>query len=391
MRTPSPRGTGGFACPSLRRTWAVARKEGLHILRDTRSLIGALALPLVMLLMFGYGLSLDVDRVPTLIYDLDRSVESRALRARFEASRYFQVLGAAPDYAAIQRAIDRNRALVAIVIPTDYSVKLAQGQPAEVQVLIDGSDSNTASIALGYAESVLRGHSASLRARALDRLGGAELKIPVEPRLRIWYNSELKSRNYIVPGLIAVILQIIAALITSLTIAREWESGAMEQLLSTPLRPAELVLGKLAAFFAIGLADTLIAILAGVLIFRVPLRGDPLLLLAASCVFMFGTLCWGIFVSAMARSQLLAFQAGILSSFLPALLLSGFIFAIENMPRPIQVITYVVPARYFVTTLKGIVLKGVGLEVLGGDVLFLAAFAALIFALTTRSVGRRLA
>jgi ABC-2 type transport system permease protein len=375
----------------LRRTLAVARKEGLHILRDPRSLTMALAVPLVMLLMFGYALSLDVDRVPTLIYDLDRSPESRALTELFRGSRYFHILGAAPDYAAIQGAIDRDRALMAVVIPADYAARLRQNRAAEVQVLLDGSDSNTAAIALGYAEALLQGHSARLRARALDRLGGAEFKPPVEPRLRVWYNSELKSRNYIVPGLIAVILQIIAALLTSLTIAREWETGTMEQLLSTPLRPAELVLGKMLAFFTIGLADTLIAILTGVVIFRVPLRGDPLLLLATSCIFMFGALGWGVLVSAMARAQLLAYQVGLLTSFLPALLLSGFIFAIENMPDVVQGVTYIVPSRYFVTALKGIFLKGVGLEVLGVEILFLIAFAALVFAVATRRVGRRLA
>jgi len=376
---------------SLRRTWAVARKELLHIVRDPRSLGLALAVPLLMLLLFGYGLTLDVDRVPTLIHDLDHSPESRALAALFEGSRFFHVLGVARDYGDIQRAIDRDRCLVAVVIPHDYSANLRQDRTAEVQVLLDGSDSNTAAIALGYAEAVLRGHSAALRARALDRKGGLEFKAPVEPRLRVWYNSELKSRNYIVPGLIAVILQIIAALLTSLTIAREWETGTMEQLLSTPLRPAELVLGKLAAFFGVGLADTLIGILTGVLVFRVPLRGDPLLLLVTSCVFMFGALGWGILISALTRSQLLAYQAGMLSSFLPALLLSGFIFAIENMPPVIQVVTRIVPARYVVTMMKGIFLKGVGLEVLAVELAFLAAFAVLVFAIATRKVGRKLA
>lgn len=376
---------------SVRRTLAVARKEGLHILRDPRSLAMALAVPLVMLLMFGYALSLDVDRVPTLIYDLDHSPESRALAELFRGSRYFHILGEARDYAAIQDAIDRNRALAAVVIPADYAARLRQNRVAEVQVLLDGSDSNTAAIALGYAEAVLQEHSARLRARALDRLGGADLKPPVEPRLRVWYNSELKSRNYIVPGLIAVILQIIAALLTSLTLAREWETGTMEQLLSTPLRPAELVLGKMLAFFTVGLADTIIAILTGVVIFRVPLRGDPLLLLGTSCIFMFGALGWGVLVSAMARAQLLAYQVGLLTSFLPALLLSGFIFAIENMPDVVQAVTYIVPSRYFVTGLKGIFLKGAGLKVLGVELLFLTAFAALVFLVATRRVGRRLA
>ncbi len=376
---------------SLRRTWAMTRKEALHILRDPRSLLMALAVPLLMLLLYGYGLTLDVDRVPTLVYDADRSPESRELLARFGSSRYFRILGAARDYADIQRAMDRDRCLIALVIPDNFSQELRRDRQAEVQVLVDGSDSNTASIALAYAETVLQFHSAALRARALDRKGGGEFKIPVEARPRVWYNSELKSRNYIVPGLIAVILQIIAALLTSLTIAREWEMGTMEQLLSTPLRPAELVLGKLLAFFGVGLADTLIAILAAVLVFGVPLRGSPPLLLLTSCMFLFGALCWGILISALARSQVLAFQMGLLTSFLPALILSGFIFAIETMPKVIQVVTYIVPSRYFVTSLKGIFLKGVGWEVLGADLAFLAAFAALVFLIATRRLKRRLA
>jgi drug efflux transport system permease protein len=213
----------------------------------------------------------------------------------------------------------------------------------------------------------------------------------VEPQLRVWYNSELKSKNYIVPGLIAVILMIISALLTSLTIAREWEMGTMEQILSTPLRAEELVLGKMSAFFAVGLVDALIAVAIGVFVFGVPLRGSFWLLFATTCVFLFGALCWGILLSALARSQLLAFQMGIISSFLPAFLLSGFIFSIENMPRVVQVLSHIVPARYFVTLLKGIFLKGVGTYVLWAEIAFLMFYCALVFFGSTRKVGSRLA
>jgi len=207
--------------------------------------------------------------------------------------------------------------------------------------------------------------------------------------VRVLYNNDLKSRNYIVPGLIAVILMIISALLTSLTIAREWESGTMEQLLSTPVRPLELLLGKLGAFFVLGLADTLIAIVVGVWVFDVPLRGSPLLLFFTSCLFLFGALCWGIFISTVTRSQLVAFQVSILSSFLPAFLLSGFVYSIENMPVVIQVITYIVPARYFVTMLKGIFLKGVGLEILWLELLLLAIYAAGLLVVATRKLREK--
>lgn len=300
---------------NTRRTWTVARKEFLHIVRDTRSLVMALAVPLLMLLLFGYALTLDVDRIPTLIYDADQSPESRELIARFQGSRYFDMLGATTDYRTIQDEIDRDRCLLGVVIPPDYSRDLHSAEEAHVQLLLDGSDANTASLALGYANALIQGYNRQIRARALNRRGGGELIIPVTGQLRIWYNSELESKNYVVPGLIAVILMIIAALMTSLAIAREWESGTMEQLLSTPLRATELVLGKMLAFFCLGVTDMLIAILVGILIFQVPLRGSFVFLIVTSCVFLVGALFWGVLISASTKSQLVAYQMGMLSSF----------------------------------------------------------------------------
>jgi drug efflux transport system permease protein len=373
------------------RTYAVAKKEFLHIVRDPRSLALALGLPLVLLLLFGYALTLDVDHIPTLVYDADKSPQSRELAQRFQGSRYFQILGWVDDYNAIERKIDSDECLLGVVIPHDYSRKLLSGEEAEVQLLLDGSDSNTASIALGYAEAMLQTYALELGSVALNRRGGGQLSPRVEPRLRVWYNSELKSKNYIVPGLIAVILMIIAALLTSLTIAREWEIGTMEQLLSTPLRPAELVLGKLAAFFGLGLIDMVISVVVGVFIFRVPLRGNAFFLFFTGCVFLFGALCWGIMLSAVTRSQLLAYQLGMLSSFLPAFILSGFIYSIENMPVVIQIVTHVFPARYFVTILKGVFLKGVGMQVLWAEVTFLFIYAGIVFLLATRKLKQKLA
>ncbi len=376
---------------NLRRTRAVARKEILHVLRDPRSLIMALAIPLVMLLLFGYALSLDVDRIPSLVVDADRSPESRALIERFRGSRYFQILGFVDDSSVLEREIERNRVLMGLVIPRGYSRALLSGEEASIQVLVDGSDSNTASIAVGYVEALVATYALELRAAALERGGSGPLRPPVEPRLRVWYNSDLKSKNYIVPGLIAVIMMIIAALLTSLTIAREWETGTMEQLLSTPVTPAELVLGKMTAYFAIGMSDMALAVSVGVFLFSVPLRGSVLLLLVTSGIFLFGALCWGILLSALARSQLLAYQMGMITSFLPAFLLSGFIFAIENMPTAVQLVTTLVPARYFITVLKGIFLKGIGFPLLVGEVAFLLAYATVVFFLATRKVKQKIA
>ncbi len=351
----------------------------------------ALALPLILLLLFGYALTLDVDRIQTLIYDQDRSPESRALIEAFEGSRYFEVTGLVSDYRTIEEKIDRNECLLAIIIPHSYSRNLLSGEQVSIQLILDGSDSNTASIAKGYAEGLVEAYALELRSRAMNQAVGGRAAPPVEARLRVWYNSELQSKNYIVPGLIAVILMIIAALLTSLTIAREWETGTMEQLISTPVRPSELILGKMAAFFAIGLADLAIAIGVGLLIFRVPFRGNALFLVVTSCIFLFGALMWGIFISAVARSQLLAYQMSLVSSFLPAFLLSGFIYSIENMPVVIQVITHIVPARYFVTILKGIFLKGIGPEVLWSEVGFLILYAGVIGAVAARKLRQKLA
>jgi ABC-2 type transport system permease protein len=376
---------------SFRRTRAMFRKELRHIVRDARSLALALALPMIMLLLFGYALSLDVDRIPTLVYDADGTPASRAVAREFQGSRFFDVRGFADSYAPLERAIDRNRILMGVAIPRGFGERVASGRRAEVQILLDGSDSNTASIALGYAQTLVRNYALVLRSKVQERMGGGRLEPPVDARLRVWYNSSLESKNYVVPGLIAVVLMIIAALLTSLTIAREWEMGTMEQLLSTPLRPAEAVLGKMAAYFVVGVADGVIALLVGLVVFHVPFRGSPWLLMVSGVVFLCGMLFWGIFISAVSRTQAQAYQMGVLSTFLPGFLLSGFVYSIETMPPVIRAITYIVPARYFVTTLKGIFLKGVGLEVLWGELVFLAAFAAVIFLLATRKLRQRLA
>lgn len=375
---------------SYRRLRAVFIKELHHITRDPLSLGMALAVPVMMLVLFGYALSLDVDQIPVLIYDQSQTEASRDLIQQFQASRYFDVIGFTGGYPAIERGIDTGKALMGVVIPIDYSRNAGLGGNTPVQILLDGSDSNTASIALGYAEGVTQAYSLELRSQMQNRRAGGGAAAPlVQAQTRVWYNSSLESKNYVVPGLIAVILQIIAALLTSLTIAREWEMGTMEQILSTPLRPAEMVLGKMFAYFVVGLADSVIAVLVGVFIFHVPLRGSLPLLAFSTCIFLFGALFWGIFISAAARNQLQAYQMGLLSSFLPGFLLSGFIYSIETMPKPIQVITYLVPSRYFVTILKDVFLKGVGVQVVGAELGLLSLYAALVFLFAVRKLNQK--
>ena len=374
---------------SLRRTRAIARKEMLHILRDSRSLFAALLQPLVMLLIFGWALSLDVDRIPTFVYDLDQSPQSRDLVKDFRGSRYFQVVEEVHSYRPIEQAIDRRKCLLGVVIPVEFAKDISLQQPAQVQLLIDGSDSNTAAIAQGYAESIVSLYSQRLQAPVQTAAG----RVPagVIPDVRVWYNPDLLSGNFIVPGLIVVIVMIIAANLGSLTVAREWENGTMEQLLSTPARPSEIALGKLSAYFVVGAADMVIALVVGIFVFNVPMKGSLLLLLAASAIFLFGALGLGIMVSAMFRTQLMAYQIGTLLSFLPAFLLSGFIYPIGSMPRVIQAVSLIVPARYFMEISRGIFLKGIGIQLLWFNLLLLIAYAVIVFYFATRKLRQKVA
>ncbi|MDO8538984.1 MAG: ABC transporter permease [Opitutaceae bacterium] len=363
---------------NLRRIRAVARKETLHVLRDPRSLGLAIGIPLVMILLFGFALTLDVDRVPVVAWDQSRTPASRDYLAQFTASRYFDFRGMVANYGELDRAIDTRSAVLALVIPSDFALEMGAGRAASVQAIIDGSDSNTAAIVLGYAQAITAGFNQRLAVEQIQRRVGVSSSPSLDLRPRVWFNADLESKNFIIPGLIAVIMGLIAALLTSLTIAREWERGTMEQLISTPVTGAELILGKLLPYFVIGMIDVLIAVLLAVFLFAVPLRGSVPLLFAMSAIFIVGTLAQGILISTLARQQLLASQLAMVSTFLPAFLLSGFMFAIANMPLPVQVITHIVPARYFVALVKGIYLRGVGLETLWLDALLLVAFAVLV-------------
>jgi ABC-2 type transport system permease protein len=373
---------------SLRRTRAIFRKEMLHIARDPRSLVAALLQPLIMLLIFGWALSLDVDRIPTYIYDQSNSPQSRDLIQDFRGSRYFTVKEV-QSYHAIEQAIDKRQCLLGVAIHADFARQIGREQTAQVQLLLDGSDSNTASIARGYAEGVVALYSAQLQAPIQTAMGAVPPS--VNAQMRVWYNPDLLSQNFIVPGLIAVIVMIIASNLGALTIAREWENGTMEQLLSTPARPAEIAFGKLFAYFVVGLVDMLIALVVGIYVFNVPLKGSVILLLVSSCLFLFGSLALGILVSASFRTQLLAYQMGSFISFLPAFLLSGFIYSIGNMPRVIQFIALFVPARYYMNIARGIFLKGLGMRALWFELVLMVFYCVFVCFLTTRKLRQKVA
>lgn len=374
-----------------RRLWAIARKEGLHVLRDPRALGVAIALPLLLLLLFGYALTLDVDRVPLAVWDQSRTPQSRELVARFEGSRYFSLTQHAQSYREVEDVLNRAQVQMALVIPEDFGRRVSSGRTVEVQALADGSDANTTTIALGYAESIVRSHAQGLLVKRMQRSGAKVPDPPLDLRTRAWFNTDLESRIFIVPGLIAVIMMLIAALLSSLTVAREWETGTMEQLISTPVKGPELILGKVAPYFAIGMLDMVLSVLAGRFLFDVPIRGNLVLLFAVSAIFLLGALGMGILISALAKTQLLASQLAFTTTFLPAFLLSGFMFDIANIPQPLRTITGIVPARYFVDFLRALYLKGAGLDVLWLDVLLLTLFAALTLGLAVGTFKKRLA
>ncbi len=369
---------------SRMRLWAVTKKEVIQLRRDTRSLVLAFLLPVLLVVLFGYAISWDVERIETAVLDWDRSARSRELLDAFWSSGYFELTHRVDTSAEIDPLLDRGAVRVALVIPPDFARDLDAGRPAELQALVDGADANTATIALGYAGAIVQSYSRNVR------LQGRELAIPIEVQSRVWFNEELLSRNMIVPGLVAVIMMIIAAMLTSLTIAREWERGTMEQLASTPVTRSEIVLGKLLPYVAIGLADVVLVTLVGVVLFDVPFRGSPVLLMALSLAFIIGAAGLGMFISAVARSQLLATQLAMILTFLPAFLLSGFMYAVDVMPPILRGLTYLIPARYFLVVTRGIFLKGVGVDVLRIQGLLMIGFAVLGIFAATRVFQKRI-
>lgn len=375
----------------LRRIAAVSRKEFLHVLRDPRSLALGILMPLIMLFLFGYALTLDVDRVPLAVWDQSGTPQSRELISRFQGSRYFSLQMQVGAYSELERAVDRRDVLIALVIPQDFAERLeADGSPA-LQVILDGSDPSTATIAQGYAEAIVLTWSRQIKVQQMQRYPLQAARVPqLEIRPRVWFNSDLVSRNFIFPGLIPVIMMIVAALLTSLSMAREWETGTMEQIVTMPVRRWELIIGKLAPYFCIGVVDLLLSVGVGYFVFNVPLKGSLLLLSALSLLFMVGALAVGMLISIIAKSQLLASQLALLVTVLPAFLLSGFIFPLENMPVPIQAVSHIVVARYFVTILRGIYLKDVGVLTLWPQALFLAGFAVLILSVAVLKFKKKL-
>ena len=372
----------------MRKTWAVARKELRQTLRDPLSLIMLLGIPTFMLLLYGYALNFDVKHVALAVQDLDRSAASRELIAAFTHSTYFDWVAAPAAGADLEGLLERRRAKAVLVIPLGYSTDLAAGRAAQVQLLLDGSDANSATTILGSAGALVSQANVALLQRAMTGAGAAPPPL-VDYRPRAWYNPELSSTHFLVPGLIGFILMLTAVLSTALSVVREKERGTMEQLRVAPLRTWQLILGKTLPYLVISLLATVLILAAARVLFGVVIRGPYLDLFWATLLYLIGALGFGLLISSISTSQAMAFQVGTVTSMLPAILLSGFIFPIRTMPEVLQWITYAVPARYFLVILRGVILKGADLMPYARQMAFLGLFAVIVFSIASLRLARR--
>ncbi|MGC4114955.1 MAG: ABC transporter permease [Myxococcales bacterium] len=368
------------------RVGALAAKEAVHIRRDIRTLYLALGMPVVMLLLFGYGVSFDIDHIPVALVDNDHSDVSREIARHFFASNEISPTGAPVDESEAERMLRLNEAMGFLTIPAGASRDLARGEGIQLQLVVDGRDGVTANQLIAKADALALSISA-----ALGPSSGAMAKPPLSVRTWTRYNPEGRSALFLVPGLAAYLMAIVSVLLTALTIATEWERGSMEQLFASPVGRLEIILGKLLPYLVIGALALLLVLSVGAWVFDVPIRGSVPLLFAGGLVFLVAMLSQGLLISVVAKNQLVATQAGALTSLLPSMLLSGFMFPIENMPKILQVLSSIIPAKYMVHTLRGVMLKGAGFDTLWPDFASMAAFALFVLIVATKKFSRRLA
>lgn len=366
---------------NIRRIKAISYKEFVHLFRDIRSLMVIILVPVILLFLFGYALKLDVEHVSVGVIDFSNSVKSKEFVSYFESNNAFDVKYHTDDYKYAELLLDTNKIKMIIVIPASFEEDLLNKLNSTVQVIIDGSDITTASSIINYTAGVNAAFNTVFIENIL-RTNGINISYgSVIPEIRYWFNEDMRSVNYLFPGLVAIIMSVVAGFLTSLTISREWETGTMEQLIPTPVTEGEVITGKLMTYFLIGLIDVIIYILIGEFVFHVPLKGNTLLVFLFATIFLLCMLSFGIFVSIVMKSQLASSQVTTTTTLLPAFLLSGFVFDINNMPQVIQWITYLFPARYFVDILRGLYLKGVGIEYLYLNAGFLIFYSIILLVL----------
>jgi len=367
----------------LRNVVPVARKEFRQIRRDVRSLVFLLAMPAFLLVMFGFALNFDIKHIPLGVRDQDGSRQSRELTDKFTNTEYFDLVAHIRRPGQVDRLMGREKIRVAVIIPPKFADDLEAGRSPSIQVIIDGADAMTGSTAAGYVAAIVRSYSEQATLKILERHGIHGLVTPLEADLRVWYNPELKSVNFLVPGLMAFILMVIVVVSISFSVVREKERGTMEQILVSPIHPVELVVGKVIPYILISLVSAHLVLLFGWGLFGVRIEGSYPLLLLTMVLFLLGALGQGILISTVTRTQQVAFMVSVLTTLLPTFILSGFVFPLRNMPVVIQGIAHLVPAQYFLVALRAIILKGAGLEAFWTQLLFLGAFAALTLGAST--------
>ncbi len=369
---------------NLGRTWAIARKEFIHIRRDPQSLIMIILLPVIQLLIYGYALTFNIKDVPVAIYNRDQGYLADKFLNDFRGSPYFKLTRAVDSNEAVDHLLATREVRLGLVFPHDFTRLLHQGRTAPIQALVDGVEPNAAHIILGYVQGISADFNQKWLADRLNRDGVPRMEMRLKPEWRFWFNEDLESINFIVPGLIVVIMTMVGTILSALSVVREVERGAMESLFATSLRKMELLLGKLLPYFCVTMLVLSLAMLLGRFLFEVPLRGSLGLLVALSAIYLLVMLAQGLLISVTSANQLQAFQTAMLVTFLPAVLMSGFVFTIRLMPAPLQILSYLVPAKYLVTISKGIYAKGIGLDILWPDALILVAFAAAFLLATLR-------
>jgi ABC-2 type transport system permease protein len=371
---------------ALRRIGAIALKEVMHIFRDLGTLYFAVGMPLIMLILFGYAISFDVDHIPVVVVDQDGTMESREVVARLFSGPSFDRVATRDRAEEIEPMFRRREASVGVVVPKGYAKALARGEQATVQVMVDAADNATTNTVLASATRFTVIVNEDLQRKALGPQPTA-----IEARVRALYNPSSKSALFLVPGLIGVIQIMMSVLLTALTVAREWERGSMEQLFATPVRRLEIVLGKLLPYFGVAMIQMMLVLAAGTMLFGVPIRGSVGQLFALSSLFLIAGLGQGLVISVLTKNQMVATQVAAVSSMLPAVLLSGFIMPIENMPRPLQIFSNVLPVRHFMHAVRGIMLRDVAPTDLIKDAIALALFAVVVIAISTARFRRKIA
>jgi ABC-2 type transport system permease protein len=364
------------------------RKELIELRQDPRLFGIVILAPILQLTILGYAATTDVKDVPMVVVDADRSVASRELLSRFEASDNFSIVGVVGSTDEIDAWLEDGRAWMALSIPPEYGDRVARGGTATIQVIADGTDSNSTNVALGYARVLLAGYSDELIAR---RSGGQTPERLITPVVRVWFNPDLVSRDFMIPGIVALLLLVITTNMSAMAIVREKELGTLEQLNVTPLARWELITGKLLPYALVGIIDVILVLFVAIFWFEVPMRGSLVLLFAMSLVYLLTTLGLGLFVSTISATQQQAMMTTTFFFLTPMIYLSGFIFPIENMPSWIQPVTYLIPLRYFLVILRGLFLKGVGLETFWPQALALLAWGVAILTLATLRSSKRLA